>query len=96
MYVVVEPWTGHELDRLITALLNGTGTVHRLIEATARPADADGVEFIGTIAERLRGILAPVAEHYGDEELAAVTGLLAHITLLVAGELGLEGYFRPE
>ncbi|MEA2352636.1 MAG: hypothetical protein QOJ14_1050 [Thermoleophilaceae bacterium] len=92
-FVVVEPVDGTELERLITALLNATGTVHQVIESTECPPDADGEEIIGVIAEHLRRIFTPVGEHYPDEQLACVTGLLAHITLLIAGDLGLSGCF---
>lgn len=88
MRPLVEPLDGHEIERLITALLNATGAVHRVIQATdARPA-ADGVEIIGMVADRLRCVLAPLAEHTSDEELALVTGALAETTVLVASELG--------
>ena len=87
MFVIVEPRDGSELDRLITALLTATGAAHQVIETTEQPPDADGEKIVGKVAERLCRTLAPMAEHYGDEELAALTGLLAHITLLVAGDL---------
>jgi hypothetical protein len=32
MYVVVEPRDGHELERVITKLVNFTGVVHHLID----------------------------------------------------------------
>ena len=89
----VEPVDGHELDRLITALLNATGVVHQVINAEDRPGD-DGVEVIGRVAARLREPLAMLAEHHGDEGLAEVTGTLGAATLLVANELGLEGLFE--
>lgn len=94
MYVTVEPLDGSELERLITALLNATGVVHQLIEATERPPGADGVEVIDLAAERLRACLAFIAEFYGDDELALVTGVLAQATLVAAEDLGLgELYF---
>jgi hypothetical protein len=88
MYVIVEPRSGDELDRLITALLNATGVVHQVVTAADEPSGGDGVEVIGNAAVRLRQILAVVAEHHNDDELAVVTGLLAQATLLVAEELG--------
>jgi hypothetical protein len=39
MRIVIEPQHGHELDRLVTALLNATGVVHRAIEDTAFPPE---------------------------------------------------------
>ena len=90
---MIEPHHGHELDRLVTALLNATGVVHRAIEDTAYPPDSDGVEIIGVVADRLRDSLTVLAEQRSDEQLA--TQVLAEATLLMAGELGLEGVFRP-
>lgn len=89
----VEPETGHELERLITALLNATGVVHRVIKTVDHPQTADGVEIIGEAACRLRHMLARLSEHTGDAELALVTQVLAETTLLVAEELGLDDCF---
>jgi hypothetical protein len=94
MRILVEPEHGHDLDRLITALLNATGVVHRVIEDTHHPATADGVQIVGLVADRLRGLLALLAELRSDEELALATQVLAEATLLVAEDLGLEGAFR--
>ena len=93
MRIVIEPEHGHELDRLVTALLNATGVVHRAIEDTAYPPDSDGVEIIGVVADRLRGALSVLAEQRSDDQLALATQVLAEATLLMAGELGLEGNF---
>ena len=95
MRIVIEPQHGHELDRLVTALLNATGVVHRAIEDTPYPPDSDGVEIIGVVADRLRGALSVLAEQRSDDQLALATQVLAEATLLMAGELGLEGVFRP-
>ncbi len=95
MRPLVEPLTGHELERLITALLNATGVVHRVIQAIEPRPGTDGVEVIGMVAERIRRILAPLSEHTGDAELALVTRVLAETTLLVAEELGLDDCFDP-
>jgi hypothetical protein len=95
MFITVEPTTGHEIERLITALLNATGCIKRVIEATDPPPHLDGPEIIGLIADRLHGILTPLAEHSGDEGLAVVTGALTEVTLLIADELGLHGMFGP-
>jgi hypothetical protein len=83
-----------ELDRLILALLNATGVTYRAIEATDDP-DAGGSRIIAAVADRLRGALATFAEHYSDEEMGELSGVLAQITLLLAEDLGLEDYFRP-
>jgi hypothetical protein len=67
--------------------------VHRLIDVIGpRP---DGLEVIGVASERLQRALATIGEHHTYEELALVTGMLAQATLLVAGELGLEGVYQP-
>ena len=95
MRIVIEPQHGHELDRLVTALLNATGVVHRGIEDTEHPPHSDGVEIIGAVADRLRGSLTVLAEQRSDEQLALATQVVAEATLLMAGELGLEGVFRP-
>jgi hypothetical protein len=95
MYVVVEPLDGSELERLITALVNATGLVHRIVnDAADQHPNADGTEVIGVAAERLRRVLAPMEEHNTDEELEVVTRLLMETTLLVSEELGLEDLFR--
>ena len=93
MHIQVEPQTGHDLDRLITALLNATGVVHRVIESSDHPPELDPVDVIGVIADRLRGTLAVLAEHHSDDDLALVTQVLAQATMLVATELGLGGLF---
>lgn len=92
----VEPESGRELERLVTALLNATGVVHRAMEATPPDAARDGVEFIGMVAGRLTEPLSLLAEHHDDDELAGLTGALAEITLLIAADLGLEECFTPE
>jgi hypothetical protein len=93
MRILIEPQHGHDLDRLITALLNATGVVHRAIEDTDRPRDADGVQIVGLVADRLRGSLTVLAELRSDEEIAQATQVLAEATLLMAGELGVEDVF---
>jgi hypothetical protein len=95
MRIVIEPQHGHDLDRLVTALLNATGVVQRAIEDTDHPPGAGGVEIVGLVADRLRASLTVLAELRGDEELALATQVLAEATLLIAGELGLEGNFAP-
>lgn len=96
MRVRVEPQDGRELDRLITALLNATGAVHRVIDESGDREAADGVDVIGMAADRLRGILVLLAEHNSDEELGLVTSVLAETTLLVAVDLGLEDNLAPD
>jgi hypothetical protein len=96
MNIRVEPENGTDLERYITALVNATGVVHQVVNATDCPPEMDGAEVIGVIAERLRGALAVLAEHAGDEELFLVTRVLAETTLLVAADLGLTGLFGAE
>ncbi len=93
MRPLVEPLAGSDLERLITALLNVTGAVHRVIEGTEHPPTAGGVEIVGIVADRLRTMLARLAEHTSDDELVVVTGVLAETTLLIAEALGLEDCF---
>jgi hypothetical protein len=93
MGIFVEPLEGAELDRLITALLNATGAVHQVIEREIE-AGREGLEVIGRSAERLRAILAVVAEHHGDPELRVITEFLAIATMLIAEEEGFADEFR--
>jgi hypothetical protein len=94
-FVGVEPLDGHELDRMITALLNVTGAAFQVIQAVDDQPNADGVEVIGKAAERLRRTLVLLVEHYGDDDLATVTQVLAETTLLIAAELDLDvGLFQ--
>lgn len=92
MRIRVEPENGHDLDRLITALLNATGIVHRTIQATDHRA-SDGTQIMDRVAERLRLSLTLLAELRGDDELALATQVLAEATLLAAEDIGLEGAF---
>lgn len=94
--MLVEPRDGHELERLITALLNATGVVHQAVKATDDRPAVEGAEVIGVVADRLRGVLALLPEHHSDDELAVVTHVLAETTLLAANELGLDDCFRGE
>ena len=88
MRIVVEPENGTDLERLITALLNVTGVVHRFIETAQKRPGSGGLEIIGEVAQRLHGSLAPLAELRSDEELAEATQLLAEATLMAAADLG--------
>ena len=96
MAIIVEPLEGAELDRLVTALLNATGAVHQVIEIELADVEADGLAVIGRSAERLRAILAVVAEHHEDRELAVITEFLAIATMLIAEEEGFADEFRPD
>lgn len=94
MAIFVEPTDGAELERLITALLNATGAVHQVIEVELEDVEADGLAVIGRSAERLRAILAVIAEHHDDDELAVITEFLAIATMLIAEEEGFADEFR--
>ena len=91
---LVEPIEGPELDRLITALLNATGAVHRLVDDELA-AGRHGLEAIDRAAERLRAILVVFEEHHTDDELAEITEFLAVMTLFVARQGGFDQVFRP-
>ena len=96
---MVEPLDGPELDRLITALLNATGAVRRVVEEEDRERDPgmSGEEVIGCCAMRLRAILSIfLGEDEEGEELVVVTDFLALATLLIAQEGGFADTFRPE
>ncbi len=95
MNIPVEPQTGRDLDRFVTALLNATGIVYHVIEAAGSRTD-DGAGVIGRAGSRLRDMLALMAEHNSDEELALATQMLAETTLLVAAELDLGHLFGVE
>ena len=96
MNITVEPVDGPELDRLITAVISAGGVVARIIDSVGEPPGADGVEIIGMVADRMRESLFLMEEHRSDEELALVTEVLAELTLLVAGDLGLGAIFVPD
>jgi hypothetical protein len=96
MAIIVEPTGGAELVRLITALLNATGAVHKVIGTELGDPTIDGLEVIARAAARLRAILAVIAEHHRDDELAVITEFLAVATMLIAEESGFADAFRFE
>jgi len=73
--------------------LNATGAVRQVIDREIGDGFV-GVEVIGRSAERLRAILAVVAEHHGDDALAVITEFLAIATMLIAEEEGFADTFR--
>lgn len=95
----VEPIDGPEIDRLITALLNVTGVMHQIIAATpafeAHGHEADGATVMAQAAAETRTLLAQVAEHHDDEELAYLRHFLAVCTVVLADGIGVLGHFRP-
>jgi len=94
MTIIVEPIDGAELDRLVTALLNVTGSVHQIVEAEMEDPLAGGLEVIGRSADRVRAALSIVAEHRDDDALRPMTEFLAVVTMLIAGEGGFEEAFE--
>ena len=96
MLIKVEPLDGSELDRLITALVNATGVVSRMVDEADATTAGDGEAVIGAVAERAHRALAPHVEFLEDDDLAAATGALALVTLVLSEEMGLEElYYVP-
>ena len=95
---LVEPVDGPELDRVITALLNMTGVVHRILdeEIGDGPPDSTGLEVIDRAALRLRSMLVLFEEHHSDRELASITEFLALATIMVAEQGGWDDCFYPD
>ena len=93
MRIRVEPANGSDLDRLITALLNATGVVHRTIHTVDHRDLSDPTQLMDLVAKQLRGSLTLLAELRADEDLAVATQVLAEATLLAAEDLGLEEAF---
>lgn len=95
--MIIEPVDGTELERLITALLNATGVVHRLIEQVQAEGSFEGVEIIDVSAERLRSSLSFLVEHFSDDDLLPVTCCLGIIAFEAAEHLGIADVFdNPE
>ena len=67
-----------------------------MIEVELEDPEADGLAVIGRAAERLRAILAVIAEHHADDELAVVTEFLAIATMLIAEEEAFDDVFRAD
>lgn len=86
-FPVVEPICGPEIDRLVTALLDVSDVMRRIIETT--PAFA--------ARGQTRALLARVAEHHNDEEIAYVRHFLAVCTIVLADGMGvLEHASEPQ
>jgi hypothetical protein len=93
MRIRVEPESGSDLDRLITALLNVTGVVHRTIHAVDDRELSDPGQLMDLVARRLRESLTLLGELRADEDLAMATQVLAEATLLAAEDLGMAEAF---
>ena len=93
--VIIEPVEGTELERLITALLNATGVVHRMLEQV-QDEGVEGLEVITVCAERLKGSLSFLVEHFSDDDLLPVTCCLGIIAVLAAEEGGFDDVFYAD
>jgi hypothetical protein len=82
----VEPADGRELERLVCAMLNLSGLTKRLVDE-ALEGGVTGVAVIDRVAEQMVSMLAPVAEHATDDELAVATAVTGLSTLALAAEL---------
>ncbi|MCW2989630.1 MAG: hypothetical protein JWM73_224 [Solirubrobacterales bacterium] len=92
MSIPVEPLDGSDLERLVTVLLNVTGCVHTMIEAEL-DVGFGGIAVIDEVAEAVRQLLAPVAEHHDDDELALAVEIFAESSLLLAHGIGMDDVF---
>ena len=88
----VEPADGRELERLVCAMLNLTGLAKRVVDEAVEDG-LTGVAVIDQVAARMVSMLAPVAEHVTDDELATATAVTGLSALTVASELGLADVF---
>jgi hypothetical protein len=92
MTIPVEPVHGSDLERLVTVLLNVTGLVRTMIEAEL-DAGVCGLAVIDQVAESMRQLLAQLAEHREDAELAIAVELLAEGSVLLAHGIGMDDVF---
>jgi hypothetical protein len=95
MTVIVEPLHGSDLERLVTALLNATGCLHTMIEAEL-DAGVTGLEVIDRVGEAARRLLAPVAEHFGDDQLSVAMRVVAEAAIALAEDMGMGHVFQQE
>ena len=93
MTIPVEPINGSDLERLVTVLLNLSGCVHTMIEAEL-DSGISGLRVIDDVADSVWQLLAPVAEHHEDAEIAAAVGILAEASLLLAHGIGMDDAFE--
>lgn len=91
----MEPLRGTDLQRLVTVILNVSGCVSSMIEAEL-DAGVRGLAVIDQVGDAVWQLLAPVAEHHEDAEIAAAVELLAEASLLVAHGIALDDAFAPE
>lgn len=88
----VEPADGRELERLVCAMLNLTGLTKRLVDEAIEDG-VTGVAVIDRVAAEMVAMLAPVAEHTTDDELAMATAVTGFSALTLAAELDLSDLF---
>lgn len=93
MEIHVEPKDGGEVDRLVTALLNATAVIRRVIEVTPTAAAIDDEEEVGIVAAALSRPLSVLGEHHDDDELVMTTGFVAYAALLLADHIGIVDAF---
>ena len=93
MNLHIEPCDGTDLERLVTVLINATGCVHTMIESEI-DIGTEGLDVIRQVAFALRQLLAPLAEHHEDAELADTVELVAKATLLIAHGIGSDDVFQ--
>jgi AMMECR1 domain-containing protein len=88
----VEPVDGRELERLVCAVLNLTGLAKCMVDEAVENG-LYGVAVIDRVAAQMVSMLAPVAEHASDDELATATRVAGLGALALAAELGLAEVF---
>jgi len=93
MTIPVEPLHGSDLERLVTVLLNLTGCVRTMIESEL-DAGVSGLAVIDQVADAMHQLLAQVAEHHDDDELASAVEILAEASLLLAHGIGMDDMFE--
>ncbi|MEJ7784216.1 MAG: hypothetical protein WKF96_05380 [Solirubrobacteraceae bacterium] len=93
MTIPVEPLNGSDLERLVTVLLNLTGCVRTMIESEL-DAGVSGLAVIDQVAYATHQLLAQIAEHHDDAELASAVEILAEASLLLAHGIGMDDVFE--
>lgn len=93
MSFIVEPRNGRELQRLVTAMLNMSGLIKRLVDDAVADG-ANGIAVIDGVADAVASALAPVAEHADDAEIRAATAVVGRSAICLAAALGLEDRLR--
>lgn len=95
MSLTVEPHDGRELERLVTAMLNVSGLIKRLVDEAVADG-ATGVSAIDRVAEQMLTALASVAEHTTDMDLQIATVITGSSAVCLARALGVADLMRGE